>query len=102
MNRDEWNWATGRVIFWDLDEFDPQRSTPEQASVLKEDLLLVAFPNGRTLDVGWYPSFDPQGQFLVAIAKDGNWDYLEFEEAAKSGKELGEVLTRAIHLAASA
>ncbi|MQU65353.1 hypothetical protein GHO25_19755 [Pseudomonas sp. FSL R10-1350] len=44
---------------------------------LKEDMLQVEYPENILLDVGWYPSFDPEGTFQVCVVKDFQWDVPE-------------------------
>lgn len=44
---------------------------------LKEDMLQVEYPENILLDVGWYPSFDPEGTFQVRVVKDFQWDVPE-------------------------
>ena len=40
---------------------------------LDEDLLQLELPDGCVLDVGWYPSCDPSGRYVLQIVKDRNW-----------------------------
>lgn len=41
---------------------------------LDQDLLTIAFENGRFVDVGWYPEHDPQGAYIVR-AFAGSWEH---------------------------
>lgn len=43
---------------------------------LAEDLLQVLFSDAEktTVDVGWYPSFDEAGEFVVMVIKNRDWD----------------------------
>jgi len=34
---------------------------------LDQDILQVSLPNGITVDVGWYPDGDPDGEFKVVV-----------------------------------
>lgn len=34
---------------------------------MEQDLFFAILPNGNTIDVGWYPACDPDGQFKVAL-----------------------------------
>ncbi len=59
--------APGTITF---DDLILDRSIPldgQAETELKEDLFQSKFPNGCVLDIGWYPSFDPGGQFIVAV-----------------------------------
>ena len=41
---------------------------------LDEDLLMISFSNGMAVDVGWYPSFEESGEFVMMVIKDQDWD----------------------------
>lgn len=45
-----------------------------QTSFLKEDLLQIVFSNNYLLDLGWYPEGDINGNFVIQIVKDYDWD----------------------------
>ena len=56
------------IITFDGLILDPELPLEAQAEwELKEDLFSASFPNGCTLDIGWYPSFDPTGGFGIAL-----------------------------------
>ncbi|EEZ5727452.1 hypothetical protein ACIXPW_004046 [Escherichia coli] len=46
--------------------------------VLGEDLLMISFSNGMTVDVGWYHSFEEdeekQGEFVIYAIKNEDWE----------------------------
>lgn len=46
---------------------------------LKEDLFQANYKN-YTIDIGWYPSFDLDGEFQVRIIKSGNWEEPIYKE----------------------
>lgn len=58
----------GTITFDDL-LFDPEATVASQIDDLKEDLLLVEFPNGCVLAVGWLPAFDTGGRFMVHLSQ---------------------------------
>lgn len=41
---------------------------------LREDMLQIGFGDQLLLDVGWYPSFNRKGRFLLLLVKDQEWD----------------------------
>jgi hypothetical protein len=34
----------------------------------EEDLLFASLPDGKTIDVGWYPACDPDGLFRITLS----------------------------------
>lgn len=72
MNKNEINWERGNVTFWDLDNFDLDKSLHSQVLQLKEDLVQVEFRNGVVLDLGWNPEFNLTGQFVLTVVKFKN------------------------------
>lgn len=73
----EIDYKTGQIAF--LDEF-LRLDLPylEQIDILREDLLQVVFDLPSVceyiLDIGWYPSFDLDGEFKVFLIKNQNWE----------------------------
>ena len=41
---------------------------------LKEDMLQISYKGNFLLDVGWYPSFDPDGCFQIRAVKEFDWE----------------------------
>ncbi|AZF11292.1 hypothetical protein C4J93_3096 [Pseudomonas sp. R2-37-08W] len=66
-----------------------------QAQHLKEDMLQVEYPDGFLIDVGWYPSFDPKGQFQIRAVKNHEWDLPTLTLTAQSIDALREALVLA-------
>ena len=62
---------------------------------LKEDMLQVEYPENILLDVGWYPSFDPEGTFQVRVVKDFQWDVPEAIFFAKTIGDLALEIAKA-------
>ncbi len=67
MKPTTFDWKTGTIVSWGLDDVDETRPLSGQSGHLKEDLAQIRFPDGIVLDLGWYPSFDPDGAFAVTI-----------------------------------
>lgn len=96
MNKESFDWKSGNVVFWDLDRINELIPLSEQIDDLKEDLAQIAFPGGIVLDLGWYPSFDPRGQFRVTIVQDGVWERPVFQAGAKDLRSLKHQICLAI------
>lgn len=68
------NIKKGRI---DYDEFnlDPDKSLAEQSDLLLEDLLQISYLDDKyVIDVGWYPEFDVNGNFIIYVIKKLNWE----------------------------
>ncbi|WP_139198646.1 hypothetical protein [Pseudomonas indica] len=57
---------------------------------LKEDMLQISYEGNFLLDVGWYPSFDPDGCFQIHVVKESDWENPLYCDQANS-------ITEAIH-----
>lgn len=75
-----------------FDDFlvDPSASLSDQLDILKEDMLQVELEGGYLLDVGWRPSFSPEGEFKILLIKDFDWDNPVYSGEAKSMGALEE------------
>ena len=71
-----WNIDIGQgvVVFDDISFLPEAFDTAQHADYLKEDLLQLVFGDRLLLDVGWTPSFDEHGRFVLMLVSDGNWD----------------------------
>jgi hypothetical protein len=69
VKQTELNWQKGKVVLWDIDDLDLNKSIAAQIELLKEDLAQVEFENGVVLDLGWHPEFNPDGQFVLTLIK---------------------------------
>ena len=96
MNRTTVDWKSGTVVYWDLDNIDEARPLCDQCEDLKEDLAQIVFPDNIVLDVGWYPSFDPNGEFIVFVVRDADWDEPLFRATAKDIPALRQTIDRGI------
>ncbi len=99
MAPDETDWGTGKVVFWDLTFLDAATPLEEQANDLKEDLVQVSYPGGVVLDIGWYPDCAPDGEFMVLVVKDADWQSPALCERARTVDQLQRCVTRAVAVA---
>lgn len=60
----------------------------EQEDDLLEDLLQIEFPNNYLLDVGWYPENDIEGQFVLTLIKNFDWQNPIYKYSCTSGVDL--------------
>ncbi|WP_409340306.1 hypothetical protein [Paenibacillus sp. MBLB4367] len=45
----------------------------------KEDLLQFEYEDKRTLDLGWYPGFNPQGKYKLVLNNSTNKEQSDWE-----------------------
>lgn len=69
---DSLNIYNGNLTYNDFD-IDEKIPFKEQKWSYKMDIMQIEFGPRYTLDVGWYPEFDPTGYFLVRGIKDFDW-----------------------------
>jgi hypothetical protein len=96
MNPMDFEWKAGVVVFWELDELDESQILCEQSDRLKEDLAQIKFPGEIVLDLGWYPSFDPDGEFIVMVVQNRDWENPLYRARAKDFSTLRLELSQAI------
>lgn len=99
MKADCFDWGSGKVTCWALDGLEASRPLEEQLDELKEDLAQVRFGARTVLDVGWYPEFRSNGEFVVLVVRDGAWDTPIFNEAATDIASLCSVVKQAVRAA---
>ena len=92
----EINWNDGQVRYWNLDLVDLSRSLEAQADELTEDLAQVVYPGGMLLDIGWYPSMAVDGNFVVTVIRNEDWESPIFKVSCASGNQLQEAIGAAI------
>lgn len=54
-----------KSIYDELSTIDFTKTVPEEAIRLDEDLFQLTQNNGVVIDIGWYPSLDEKGEFLI-------------------------------------
>lgn len=90
----EADFDNGKVIFVD-DTLDFAVPAQNQLDILREDLLLVQYPNGIILDLGYRPEFHKDGEFHLIVAQDEFDNQLE-EWHSKDLQDIERYLPKAI------
>jgi len=96
MKKSEISWKNGVVTAWDIDELNLDKSIESQIDLLKEDLMQVRFGNTIILDLGWYPEFDPRGQFVLCVVREREWEKPIFQLKFRELSQFMPNLNRAI------
>jgi hypothetical protein len=66
-------------------------ATSDRPWSLKEDLWQARSANDRfTLDVGWYPEFDPTGRFVCLVVEGGSWETPSERFETRSAAEVAQ------------
>ncbi|AOP96794.1 hypothetical protein [Enterobacter roggenkampii] len=73
-------------IYDELSSLDFTKSIFEQANKLDEDLFQLTFINGNIIDIGWYPAFEEDGEFIIQVISDENWDEPAFKASSSWDK----------------
>lgn len=93
---DHADFAGGRITF-DHFHVDVRRRLKEQLPELKEDLIQVDYADQRLLlDVGWYPSFSADGQFVVQLISQQDWHSPRLRLEARDLIDLRECILKAV------
>lgn len=96
MRPDQIDWDSGEVVFWGLGFLVPLKPLADQIDDLKEDLAQVRYAGDVVLDIGWYPEFSEEGEFVVRVVRESHWDEPLFLEAHKTVDGLLKCLKEAI------
>lgn len=102
MDRNSFNWGTGKVVHWNADAINVLYPLDSQVDELQEDLVQVQYPDSITLDVGWYPEFDPKGKFIVAVVRNQEWDSPLAQITCNTVRDLIVSIEECVKLAESA
>jgi len=102
MKPDFFTFGNGSISQWDLEDLDADLSPSAQADELKEDLVQVSYGENTTLDIGWYPSFAPDGHFAVVVIRNQDWDEPAFSAECTTWSELKEAVEQAVAVAVGA
>lgn len=90
------------AYFYDsLSLLDFDKEPGDDVLSLDEDLLQVLFSDAEetTVDVGWYPSFDEAGEFVVMVIKNRDWDVPLLRVSAGWDKvELSDKIAKALDI----
>ncbi len=87
-----------------IDDFqiDPDLSLEEQESLLASDIIyLISFKDGKpiTVDVGWNPEFEKDGQFQIMVAINYDWQNPIYKKYCKDVKTMKKYFQEAIDVA---
>lgn len=64
-----------KIEFNDFTEYDMSIHGEADTFELREDLLqLLNEKANMIIDLGWYPSSDPEGKYILALVKNYNWE----------------------------
>lgn len=75
--------------FNNFTEYDMPVHGKHDCFELHEDLLqLLNEKANLVIDLGWYPSYDDNGNYLLLLIKDYNWDFPLEKVVSKSKKEI--------------
>ena len=62
---------------------------------LRENLAVIKLRNEVSFGIGWYPQWDPAGEFVVVVFAGDDWDnLLQDEVSAKAPAELQGMVDR--------
>jgi hypothetical protein len=108
MKQSEVDWKGGEVVFWGIDDLHLNKAIePQIEDVLREDLIMVQYGDKIILDLGWYPSFNLDGQFVLNVVESKyqtsqDWDSPVFRTEFRDLDALKSNLDRAIQVAVAA
>lgn len=85
----------GRIIYNEYD-IDLDRPLEEQEFELTEDLVLIEYSENLMLDIGWYPEFSLDGNLIVKVIKNKEWNKPIFEEMVYSNNQLLSAIKSAL------
>ncbi|MBX9830707.1 hypothetical protein K2X40_02035 [Candidatus Babeliales bacterium] len=83
------DFSPGQVTYDDFD-INPDIAFEEQQYSLDEDLFQVSYGEEYTIDIGWSPSSDPEGNFVVRIIKNYDWDTPLYQKQTNNFEVLDE------------
>ena len=89
------NFKNGKIAYDDFN-IDLLKDIKSQLDFLKEDLLQVSFENNFILDLGWYPEFDINGNFILQVIKHNDWDKPIFKKRISYSSVLYEKINEAL------
>lgn len=93
----EINFQSGEIIYNEF-KIDFSKEYSEQEECLLEDLLQVKYTQGYLLDVGWYPEYESEGEFVVQIVKNQNWEEPIYKNNSKNRVDLVQDIKNAIRI----
>lgn len=63
----------GKILYMDID-IDLKKNFEEQEWSYKEDMLQIGFGKHYIIDVGWLPEHEKNGNFILTVVKDFDWN----------------------------
>ncbi|HGY3367129.1 hypothetical protein RQM20_016490 [Citrobacter freundii] len=61
-------------IYDEISALDFNKTELEEVTRLDEDLFQLALNDGVVVDIGWYPSFEEGGEFIIQMIQNSDWD----------------------------
>ncbi len=80
--------SPGIIINNDIQELNPNLSLESQLDSLKEDLFQVVFDDKIVLDAGWYSDGSIDGEFVIYLLENEDWDNPMERKTVHSFEEL--------------
>ena len=81
--------AGWKIEFNNFTEYDIDIHGEKDSFELHEDLLRLSNEKANLIiDLGWYPSYDISGNYLLLLVRDCKWDCPLEEVSSKSKKEI--------------
>lgn len=63
------------IEYNNFSEYDMNIHGEEDSYELNEDLLQLKYNRGNiTVDLGWYPSHDEEGNYILYLIRDSDWE----------------------------
>lgn len=84
--------AGWRTVFDELWRLPSDSPITDDLALLQEDLFQAQHPDGRVLDIGWYPAEARSGTFVVCVIQGGDWDNPLARASAGTDWELRHVV----------
>lgn len=96
---DRLNFLEGTITYDNFSWINSSNIYLDHLEDLSEDLLQVTFFDERyILDVGWYPEFNANGQFILQVIYNYNWEKPFYIEKTKDLQILMDSIHKAIAL----
>ncbi len=83
------DFSPGKITY-DSFDIDPNVSFEQQIGSLREDLFQVSYDEKYIVDIGWFSDFDPQGNFIVQIIKNYDWEKPVYLKKTSDIEQLNE------------
>lgn len=81
--------AGWKIVYNNFTEYDVDTCGAQDSFELHEDLLQLCHEKAHlTIDLGWYPSYDISGRYVLLLVRDFKWDCPLEQIYTKSKKEV--------------